>query len=385
MRRLYLLVTFAVISFIANAQNESFYPKLMVEKTPDKIMIYKHLQGNQYVGYPINHRIKEYKENEYPSNYDNWGIGRLSLCTYEQSKMVAVTTLFRSGEAELALNIPNSQDESKYVYVGGATHGFEMITSEDNHRNISIMIDGNEYKEEDNISLSKCNTIKIEQNCLLYQAYSNSNPFANVTKEWTITDADNLHIKTKVELLRDIKIKQGQFGMICVYRHLKGDTSKKYLTNKAYKDNEATVYNLEDGWDDLNLHPENSGIRKKDYNCTQITEEGEYGLSFALKVIDATKKSGGGMFVGTNSSSYNKIYFDMTGNYSAKENEILSAEVEWIVDGVFSDEETGIKYIHMNSINSNDDRYYNLNGQRVNTIQRGIYIKNGKKFVNIGK
>ena len=41
---------------------------------------------------------------------------------------------------------------------------------------------------------------------------------------------------------------------------------------------------------------------------------------------------GGGMMVGTNGNAYNKIYFDLTGSYSAKKDEKLAARVHWEIE-----------------------------------------------------
>ena len=57
----------------------------------------------------------------------------------------------------------------------------------------------------------------------------------------------------------------------------------------------------------------------------------EKGLSFALVVDEGTRK-GGGMMVGTNGNAYNKIYFDLTGSYSAKKDEKLAARVHWEIE-----------------------------------------------------
>ena len=47
---------------------------------------------------------------------------------------------------------------------------------------------------------------------------------------------------------------------------------------------------------------------------------------------------------------------------------------------VFEDEVTPVEDILTTSDNSKDD-YYNLNGQKVQTVKKGIYIKNGKKVI----
>ena len=48
---------------------------------------------------------------------------------------------------------------------------------------------------------------------------------------------------------------------------------------------------------------------------------------------------------------------------------------------VFGDEATGISQLENGAINIENAAIYNLNGQRVNNAQKGIYIVNGKKIV----
>ena len=51
------------------------------------------------------------------------------------------------------------------------------------------------------------------------------------------------------------------------------------------------------------------------------------------------------------------------------------------ITAVFDDDVTPIEDIQTNSDNAKDDEYYNLNGQKVKTVKKGIYIKNGKKVI----
>ena len=51
------------------------------------------------------------------------------------------------------------------------------------------------------------------------------------------------------------------------------------------------------------------------------------------------------------------------------------------ITAVFDDDVTPIEDIQTNSDNAKDDDYYNLNGQKVKTVKKGIYIKNGKKVI----
>jgi hypothetical protein len=50
-----------------------------------------------------------------------------------------------------------------------------------------------------------------------------------------------------------------------------------------------------------------------------------------MEAIDPTIKPNGGMFVTTNGSSYNKIYFDLTGAYNATQGDVLTNHIKWSI------------------------------------------------------
>ena len=85
-------------------------------------------------------------------------------------------------------------------------------------------------------------------------------------------------------------------------------------------------------------------------------------------VVQATARGGG-------LSDY-KTYFDSNVSAPAKELSFFGTD----------DEVTGIENVEIIAGNENDTQIvYNLNGQVVNgnlnSLQKGIYIKNGKKFM----
>ena len=45
------------------------------------------------------------------------------------------------------------------------------------------------------------------------------------------------------------------------------------------------------------------------------------------------------------------------------------------------DESTGIKAIDNGQLTIDNDRYYDLQGRKVNAAQKGVYIMNGKKVI----
>ena len=244
--------------------------------------------------------------------------------------------LFKKGEAELAIRVPKANNDSEFEYVGGSTHGFENIYVDNNIRNIQILIDNQVIGEADSLNLRKANCVDIFQKTELCQSYSNSNPFANALKHWHWSENDNFSVSTEVQILRSIDIKNAQLGMMCTFRHSEGDASKAYLTSRAIKDNNPfNVYNIEDDW---TLQAANTALRTADPDCKKITTYGELGLGFSMRTSSNTIKQSGGMFMHTNGSNYNKIYFALvnytpndTSVYSAAANEKLDSVQEWVI------------------------------------------------------
>ena len=300
------------------------HESLYAMKSQTALYIYHHLYNDTYIQYPLNYRHEAYAEGTYPSYYDNWGIGRPSLAQFRDGKMYTINYLFHTSEAELAINLARADGQGD-AYVGGAAHGFENIVN-DNGRKIVILVDNKLVAENATFSLKPIVSVLVTQETELVQAYSNSNPFARATKQWFF-DANGLEITTSLKVLRSIQFVQAQFGMLGVYRHYNGDSSKPYLTNAAIKGNNPyKVYDVSDGWESETA---NNPLKTLDKDCTKITIYGQYPYGFALSVKNTTVKANGGMKVGTNTSVYNKIYFDMTGNYTPQVDEELHATQKW--------------------------------------------------------
>lgn len=186
-------------------------------------------------------------------------------------------------------------------------------------RRDSIDVDGEKLPENGSFALRKADKIVITQESLIYQAYTNSNPFGSAVRTWTFENG-RLTIDITLTVLRDMYSYDMMFGMLCVLRRWEGSASSPYLTRYAIKDNiPYTVHDLQDGW--------SGSIGSRDSGTRKITEYGEMGWSFALAVDETSH--GGEMFVGTNGNAYNKIYFDMAHNYNAAAGEKFHGRVHW--------------------------------------------------------
>ena len=305
------------------------YEPLYASKTIDRLSLYKKLYDNKYIMYPLNYRYLAYTQDAYPSYYDNWGIGRPMLCEYDGTIMNEVAYLFYAAEAELAINVSRGDGTTGNVYVGGSAHGFENIVVDDNVRQVVLLVDNKSVAESDVFALKPIVSANITQKTQLVQAYTNTNPFVEATKNW-IFDSNGLSITTKVKVLRSLQMINCQMGMFGAYRHWEGDSEKQYLTNRAIKaNNPFKIYNISDGWDSL---PENLPLRQVDIDCKKITMYGQYPYGLALNIIDYNVKSGGGMFISTNNLPYNKIYFQVAGNYTPQVDDELYATQVWEIE-----------------------------------------------------
>lgn len=302
----------------------TFEYEMYAKKTEGRMDIYIGETGDtDFINYPFKKRFREYKENEYPSAIDNWGIGALNLCKKDGETFGGEVAIFLGGEAELAASVTDGKDPSKCTYVGGTLHGFESVKVENGKRQLMINVDGQEFGEADTFSLAKVNKIVISQKSEMCQAYTTTNPFAEVTRMWTFENG-RLTVRIDMKILRDIEFAQAMFGMVCVLRRWEGDTKNKYLTRYAVKDSEPLkAYDVSDDF---------ANNMQKDPAPRKITEYGEMGWSFALAVDEADPYTSGGMFVATNRNAYNKIYFDRVGKHYAKAGEVISAQVHWEIE-----------------------------------------------------
>lgn len=300
--------------------------EMYVKKTANQMDVYiGEKGGNSWIDYPFKKRSRAWSQGGYPAFLDNWGISALKLCTGSAGSFGTGTDLFLNGEAEMAIQVTDGADPSKYTYVGGTLHGFENILTVDGARQLTVTVDGREIGEDGVLDLCKADKIVMTQKSELCQAYTNTNPFARADRLWTFENG-RLTIKVTLTLLRDMSFNQGMFGMLCVLRRWEGSTSKPYLTRVAFKDSAPGVgYDVTDGWA--------GGISSKDPRATRITEYGDMGWSFTL-AVDSSDRSAttGGMFVGTNGNGYNKIYFDMIGKRDFKAGDILTGQVHWEIE-----------------------------------------------------
>ena len=315
------------IKQVEEAIEDKTIPSAMyAEKSSNTLSIYKRNSRGKYIKYTLIHRYKAFTENEYPSFYDNWGLAPVVECTFDGETMHEETTLFRSGEAELAINVPDSSSNAN-VYVGGAAHGFENIyVNQNNNREIRILVDGVLIGESDTFSLKVVKEIDVKQHSVLCQAYSNTNDFLDAYKNWIMSENEPIKIHTRIVFKKAIDVSYCQMGMFCVLRHLLADASKPYITKRAIlESNPFVVYNVEDNWS----IPE---IMTPNHDCSKISEYGDLGLGFAMSIVEDNRKNNGGMFMATNNSTYNKIYFDAGRSFTSATAEELYATQVWYIN-----------------------------------------------------
>lgn len=332
-----------VIFHFADGSEKSFEKEIdwgmVVEKQSNKLFIWMgHNGSTQWIRHTISHREKAYTGGTtYPDYYDNWGLGKPAVCTWNGgTSFTTGQELFLGGEAEAAMQTYDVQATPKKTYSGGVLHGWENIYTEGGDRLITFTIDGVAVGETDALSRRDASKVEIVQKTKIARAYSPEgleNAYANVLKHWVIENG-TVTIFVEYTFLQETQIFQGKFGMFCVKRlETAGDTGSGYITRLAWKDSTpSTMYEVTEGWE--SAVPASAPLKSRDNSSTRVEEYGDAGVSFAMQFDGGTLKSGGGFNIGTNGNNYNKIYFDICGNYTAAQNEKLSSAVHWELDFV---------------------------------------------------
>ena len=104
-------------------------------------------------------------------------------------------------------------------------------------------------------------------------------------------------------------------------------------------------------------------------NAAGATFDAEEGYTYFGMIKDSDPLTFGKFAPGTVAIPANKAYLKVANTSTAR----LSVS--------FDDDNTTTGISNVN-VNLNDDKVYNLNGQRVNNPKKGLFIVNGKKFIN---
>lgn len=310
---------------------------MVVQKTADKLFVWMgHESSNQWIRHTLNYRNKAYNGGTtYPDYYDNWGLGKPCVCTWNGGTSFATgQELFLGGEAEAAVQTDDEREPSQRTYSGGVLHGWENIYEVENNRQISILVDGVAVGETATLSRRTASRVEIVQKTKIARAYSLEgleNAYADIVKHWVIEDG-TVTISVEYTFLAQTQVYQGKFGMFCVKRlEEAGNTGSTYITRLAWKDSTPqTMYEVTEGWE--SAVSASAPLKSRDNSARRVEEYGDAGVAFAMQFDEGTLKSGGGFNIGTNGNNYNKIYFDICGNYTAAQDEKLSSTVHWELD-----------------------------------------------------
>ena len=308
-----------------NLTNE--LPNMFVKKEAKRgLDIYCKLTNGLYLRYPLTYREKDgdgLGEEDAHIFYHNYGLFPLGVYSVDSDlNTTKKYDIFREAEIEVAIAVYNKLGHM--YFVGGYFHGFENIVDYDkNTRNVQILIDNKRIAEDEAFS-GACSSVKVYQKSRLYNCgYGTEDEIAMLDKLWEFDDGKFVMDNT-ITISKDREIIRGFGNMFPVYRHHKGSTSEKYLTNKRIKGN--NIYKVDDqsdGWDA-------SYSSSLDYDCKSIIQYGEIGFGFSVEqsdknVIDKT----GGMYTITNGSIYNKTYTAFMENNTAKEGDVFRIRNAW--------------------------------------------------------
>ena len=302
----------------------TFLPNMFVVKKNNLINVYVKRIDATYIKYPLEYRYSPWNKTIASSSTaniykDNWGIGRVSCCSYSNGVFSDVLPLFSDGEAELAMAVNGNS------FVGGSAHGYEnIVTDELGNRKIFFRIDTANLNEKACFS-GRCDSVIVYQTSRL-SLMQTQKQFAEVEKRWIFTK-DKVSMSVNLTMLSNEYINIAYFNMFCVSRQNTYDTLQ-YITNKAIKNSDIhRVYNLKEyWWNDIN---ENS-IAKADTDCSNIKMYGDYPISFEMEVADCSEgyKS---MFItqNTRSTNYNKVYFTKIYKETLNKGNTVYATVNW--------------------------------------------------------
>lgn len=261
--------------FLTDSQAEKLdnavrYENLYVQKTSDAINVFKRQSDNKFIKYPIVYRYRAFEEGVYLTGIDNWGMNPLYYSEMNTNgEMVDIMPLFSGGEAEVALTVPRGDGVSGFVFSGGAAHGFDqIIVDETGKRHFTLLINEQRIGESDTVSLQPCQKVQMIEEEYIYQPYSNTNPFATVTKIWTITESDVI-LDVNMKFIRSIEVGNAYAGMFCVLEHYNGDANdERYITSRAIKNNYPfKEYIIEDFWMAVEY---NTWVANHDYNIGDV-------------------------------------------------------------------------------------------------------------------
>lgn len=290
-------------------------PEQYYIKTSDELIVYYRRYSNNYIAYHLYKRYKAWDASIASAGtatnyYDNWGIEQCTEEEFNGASFTKLRDLYRTGETELAIRVNGN------AYVGGATHGYENIRNDGQTRMFNIFIDGKMVSEE---AESEGEFTNISVNMSSYLAHMQTqNNFLQADKEWVFADK-KFKLSTKIKFLEAARVNDCMTAMLLCLRNQVTTSSMK--STDIYK-----VYDISmDSWVD---NPENSSLTTRDANAKWIRNwSSKY--SFQLTSLEDNRTTGGGMFVTTNGSSYNKIYLELARGYSAKENEELYSVTEF--------------------------------------------------------
>lgn len=285
--------------------------KLAIEKNVTEIILYINKAGDLYYKIPIRHAVKEYDAALAESYYDVWGVKVSSLVRFNNGVFEQVYDITTSGEQEVAINTEYGNGTSGNVFVGGSTHGFDNIMTEDSIRCFSLVVDGKNIGESDLLELAPIKDFVLLQKEELCKAKSTT-PVAHVEKRYSISE-NEIGLKLNVKftpLDNTTHWGQGYFGMFCIKRSA---GNNKYISSRLVKDNHPFhIYNVEDGWWNEDYADD---LKNYDVNCSEIREYTlDYNTAYALKVTKPVSLNASidyaSMFMtyNTASSNYNKIY-----------------------------------------------------------------------------
>lgn len=305
---------------LADKETEVFSSdKIYITSSNGKVDVFvkgSNEDSNNYIGYTIDHLIKELDRDSASSNYDVWKLNSANEYTRTSEKFFQYKKpIVNPGEWDLAIRERGAND-----FVGGSIHGDEItLTAE-------FYVDGEEVSLIDEEVSQEAEEVKLVVTSELYRDNTitdNVERIAKRSKEY-IFDKSGLIINQEVEFIESINLTTSHLAMLPIYRNRDGIQITDTVTTD-YSDQEFDV--SESGFDIPEI---------KEVKADKVKIYGkESGIITTVEVLERNNPHMQHSFTLSNSENYNKLYFSYVDKgHTTEIGEVWSQSVQYNIDTI---------------------------------------------------
>ena len=248
-------------------------------------------------------------------NSDVWRLDTAYIYTKNENNSFTKFTqspIINGGEWECALKEVGATD-----FMGGIAHGDEIMTD------VIFLLDGSPIDLSSNGSYTG-NKINILENSVLNRVDIPDDKVAKHVRYYEITN-DDIIITQKVEWLQSLTMDKSYLTMLPIARTVGSTEDGEYITNKGFKNNYFKVL-------DLSYGHHNKAYENGVSEAVIWNDGVGYKVFAKVEVLESNELPNANMGF-SNSSNYNKIYFDYCGyEYKTTVGEIWNNKARYIID-----------------------------------------------------